>query len=491
MSCKRILVSSLLIVGALIFCSGCQNNPNKNIIVSKQDNILSDSPVAIEGEENTTNATTISYNSSFSSTDGSVNFTMNITQNISTSDLPVIQVGPHYLTSADAKTVAFSLFPDAVFYEAESQLSENFSKSEIQEKLSRWTQYANMDSIEELFGEGESYTTLDIIKSYIEAYTGMYEQAPEENPHLPCAWTMRKASEYTLLENELSGADLSNDNDEVCTQCTVNGIPYRLSVTTRNQSDFKVNIITCCIDDGLSPRNIDERIFSAKLCRTEEPVDAQLVSLQEKAEQLLSRFNLGQWEVDECYVETRYIGNYTEYMVHVNAVPVLNDVPVLRHPQLTALRNQDGYAPNQYLTDAQFVFSPSGDLISFTLYTPLESQNVVSENANVMTFNNLLARAEEYLSLTDSYNYGFGEYLFFIQEDVQCNVSVSDFIYGLSRIKVPDTDDSYYYVPSIILKGTAECIGKETGKTYYLSDEVETFMVINAVDGSLINSTNT
>lgn len=490
MSYKRILIGVILIIGTLIFCSGCQNNPDKNVIVSKQEDTFSDSSITVEGDVSESNVTTISYNSSFASTDGSVNFNMDITQDISMSNLPVIQVRPHYLTSEDAKTVAFSLFPDAVFYEAESPLSENFSKSEIQEKLSRWTQYANMNSIEELFGESESSTTLDIIKSYIEEYTTMYEQAPEENPHRPCEWTMRKASEYMLLEEDLSVADYSNDNDEICTQCTVDGIPYRLSVTTRNQSDFKVNIITCCIDDGLSPRNIDERIFAAKLCRTEEPSEARLMSLQAKAEQLLLQFNLGQWEIDDCYVETRYIGNYPEYIVYVTAVPILNDVPVLRHPQLTALRNKDGYALNQYLSDVQFVFSPNGDLISFTLYTPLEVQNIVTENANVMTFNNLLACAEEYFTLTDFYNYGFGEYLFFIQEDVQCNVSVSDFTYGLSRIKVPDSEDSYYYVPSIILKGTSEYIGKETGKTYYLSDGLETFMVINAVDGSLINSTN-
>lgn len=490
MSYKRILMSCFLTVGIFVLCSGCQKTPDKNVIVGKQDDMVCDTLATTEGEVSTSNEATVSFSNSFSSTDGSVNFSMDLEQNISSSDLPIIQVSPHYLTGEDAKNVAFSLFPDAVFYEAESQLSENYSKSEIQEKLSRWTQYTNMDSLKELFGDSEATTTLDIIKSYIEEYTTMYEQAPEDNPHIPCAWNMRKASEYMLLEDELSGVDLSNDNDEVCTQFTVDGIPYRLSVTTRNRSDFKVNIITCYIDDGLSPRNIDERIFSAKLCRTEKPSEEQLMSLNAKAEQLLSQFDLGQWEIDECFVETRYIGNYPEYMVHVNAVPVLNNVPALRHPQLTALRNKDGYAPNQYLTDAQFVFSPYGDLISFTLFTPLEVQKVVTENADVMMFNDLMTRAKDHLTLTDAYHYGYGEYLFFIQEDVQCNVSVTEFEYGLSRIKVPNSDDAYYYVPSIILKGTSEYIGMETGKTFYSSEEPEVFMVINAVDGTLINSTN-
>ena len=59
-----------------------------------------------------------------------------------------------------------------------------------------------------------------------------------------------------------------------------------------------------------------------------------------------------------------------------------------------------------------------------------------------------------------------------------------------SILKVPNQDNCYYYVPSILLKGWPECIGKESGTTYYYSEVPETLMVINALDGSIINSTN-
>ena len=491
MSYKRILASCFLAVQILAFFSGCQKRPDKNAVVSKQNNTLFTSVPTTATEANISNETTdISFVSSFTSTDKSVNFTMDINQNIPVSNLPAVQVSPHYLTSEDAKTVALTLFPDVDFYEAESQLSENFSKSEIQEKLNRWSQYTNTDALEELYGESESIASLDIIKSYIVDYTKMYEHAPEENPHMPCAWSMRKSSEYMLLEDELPGVDLSNDSDEVCAQFTADGIPYRFSATTRNKHDFKVNIITCYIDDGLSPNNIDERIFTAKLCRKEKPTDEQIALLQEKTENFLSQFQLGQWKVDECYVETRSFGDSLEYMVHVNAVPVLNNVPVLRHPQLMSLRNENGYAPNQYLTDAQFVFSPKGDLVSFTLFTPLDIQKVENDDVNVMPINELLSLAQNHLTLTDSYHYGFGQYLFFYTEEIECNVSVSEMEYGLCRIKVPNTDDEYYYVPSVILKGSSEYIGEESGKTFYVSEEPEVLVVINAIDGTIINTTN-
>lgn len=489
---KRSFWTFLFIWGILICCTGCQEGPTEKTVPNKGEIIFDAKGTATDVEIHPPGETTnVNFNSSFESTDGSVNYTLAINKSISTSSMPIIQVLPKYLTADDAKMVAYTLFPNTEFYEAEPQVSENFSKEEIREKLNRWSSYTNAYAIEDLLGDSESARTLEIVKNYIEEYTEMYEGAPEENPHFPCEWKMRKSSQYLFLKDELVGMDLSNDNDEVSAQCRVNGIPYRFSATTRNKNDFKVNIITCYIDDGLSPRNIDERIFTAKLCRTEEPTRMQIESIQSKAKLLLSEFDLGQWEIDQCYVETRNIGDALEHMVRVNAVPAFNGVPALRRPQLSSLRNEEGYASSQYLTDVQFVFSSNGELISFALFTPLTTQEVINENVKVMEIEELLSHAQTILQLTDAYHYGFGEYLPLISEGVQCNVTVSEMEYGLSRIRVPNTDDSYYYVPSLILKGSSEYIGQESGKTFYASKEPEVLMVINAVDGTIINATNT
>lgn len=270
----------------------------------------------------------------------------------------------------------------------------------------------------------------------------------------------------------------------------MNEIPYYFTVATRNKSDFKVNIISCYLYSGISPNNIDERIFNAKLCRTSEPTQAEIDTVKASAEELLSAMNFGQWQIDECYVSSEIYGNQTEYSININAVPVLNGIPALRRPQLAGLRNKDGYAPSQYLTDANFRFSPKGELLSFTLYTPVEIQEIVNDNVKVMSMDSLLTQAQERFMLTDAYAYGFGDFLQFINEEVQCNVTVSAIEYGLSRVKVPDSDDSYYYVPSMLFQGSSEYIGKSTGKTYYVSEKPEVLMVINAVDGTVINATN-
>lgn len=494
------LFFSLLLV---IFAAGCQNAPEKAVIINKNDGAFED---ALEKERRNTSSADnqadsenlnqevqiqpIEYQSQFLSSDGSVHFTMNIHDNVSMGPMHVVKVSPHYLTAADAKKVAYTLFPNTTFYEGESPLTDNYSKSEIQTKLRRWSQYLSSEALTNLYGETQTEDTLQILSSYMEEYTLKYEQAPESNPHQQCDWTMKKSSLYLLEKDELTAADLSQDNDEVCTQFVFDGIPYRLSVSTRNHNDFKINLITCAIDDGVSPKNIDEQIFSAQLCRTAKPEEEQITTIRKKAENYLKLFDLGQWQIDECYVKTRYVGETPEYTIRVNALPDFGGIPVLRQTQLASLRNPSGYAPSQYFTDAQFVFSPDGNLISFIMYTPLEVQEMIKVSDTVMGMDSLISRAQEQLALTDLHSYGLGDFVSIISEALSCNVNVSVMDYGVARVKIPEQDDSYYYVPAVTLRGCAEYIGQETGKVYYQDTSEVTLITLNAVDGTIINSTN-
>lgn len=345
-----------------------------------------------------------------------------------------------------------------------------------------------------LYGDhiGEDYlsSTANLVRKFIEQYTIKYETAPESNSCALCPWKMRKSSEYMYAEEELAEMDIDNDNDEISAQCHVNGIPYYYTVSTRNKSDFKVNMISAILYGGESPRSIEDRILSAKLCRTREPSQEQINSVKEKAARILSDMEFGQWKIDECEVVKQIYGNQEEYCIYLNAVPVFNGIPAIRHRQLDSLRNPNGYAASQYITDANFNFSANGDLISFHLYTPLNVEEVVHEHVKTMDMNALLERAQEVLMLTDAYAYSFGSYLQFIDEATQCNITVSEMEYGLTRIKVPDQEDSYYYVPAIQLNGSVEYVGKESKKTYYVSESPEELVVINAIDGTIINSTN-
>lgn len=75
-------------------------------------------------------------------------------------------------------------------------------------------------------------------------------------------------------------------------------------------------------------------------------------------------------------------------------------------------------------------------------------------------------------------------------EEIQCTVTANRAEYGLVRIKVPDSDDHYNYVPALMLTGDAEYRGRDTGTVYEeyssISNQPYCLLCLNANDGSNI-----
>lgn len=473
----------------LIFLlSACQKPPEQPVVISKNDGSF-DANVIVSATDHHEQGETqpVAYDDCFFSTDGTVKFNIAIDNAISTADMPVLEVVPHFLTSEEIQNVATALFGDRDFYEMEPPLSENFSKEEILQKINRWSKFTTTGALVELLGYQPDDDYIQIIKSFISEYTQKYENAPEENPHTPAQWTFRKSGEYLFLPEEWDNIDMSKDNDEISIQLSVGDIPYSLTATNRNQSDFKVNMISAGIDAGISPNRLDDEYFIINLCRTEAPTEAQLKDIQNKAETIISNMKLGNWQIDRCYVENIEHDNSVEYIVHVDAVPELNGIPAIRREQLENIRDDSQYASNYYYTDINFEFSANGDLIQFMLFSPLDIYQTINDNVAVLPLDTLLEYAKSNLSLSDYYNYGFGMFIDQIDEPLSCNVELQKLNFNLLRVKVPDTDDHYYYVPGIILQGRTQYIGQNSGELYYESDELENYIALNAIDGSVIH----
>lgn len=480
---------AVVITSLIYILCACESNPKDDIITSKNDGSFNAGIVESAANDLLQNNYSINYTNSFSSTDKSVDFEIDVNKEILTSDMPVIEVVPHYLSSADANRVAVALFGETDFYEAEPMLSSNFTKAEIQEKINRWSQYTNETSIYELYGDvGDAADIVSVVKSFIVDYTELYESASDENLHKKCQWQFKKESCYLLSEEELSGLNLENDNDSIQATVKVGNVRYIFNASTRNKKDYKLNNVSVSLYDGLSPNMIDERIFQAKLCRTQEPSEAQISSIKEKAEGILAQMGLGDWLIDECYVNTSYFGSIPEYKVCLNAVLVLEGVKSSRRPQLNNLKSEEVYASNYYISDVKFEFSANGDLVSFKMYSPVDIKEIVNGNARVLSISELMEKATTYLALSDIYTYGFAA-VDSIDEEVGCKVSIANIEYGLSRVKVPNTDESYYYVPAITLEGNIEYYGKQSGNVFYFSESTP-LLILNCVDGSVIQMSN-
>ena len=62
---------------------------------------------------------------------------------------------------------------------------------------------------------------------------------------------------------------------------------------------------------------------------------------------------------------------------------------------------------------------------------------------------------------------------------------ITQFEYGLTRTKTPNTDESYYYVPAAMFLGNVEYRYQNTGEIFYFQEDVP-LLLLNAVDGTVI-----
>ena len=491
-------VSVLSWIVCLAVLTACAANPEKEVVTSKNDgsfdaNVVLSATKPAEGQDAPANQR-VQYTDSFSSTDGSVEFTIGIDEEITALPMPVVEVVPHYLTAEDAKRVATALLGDVDWFEREPLLEPKYTKEQILEKNNRWTQYANSEAISELLAREPEYTDSVVanVKRFIEKYSELYESATSGSPKA-CEWTFKKESYGFHSAETLAGQDLSEENDVIYAVAKVGEVEYTFSAAIRNMSDFKLNNIYLYLGDGSSPSSIDSNIYQAKLCRTEKPTDDDIAAVVAKAEKMLHDMDLGQWQIDSTSIHTTYYGDTPEYTINVSAVPVFNGTSAARVPQIGNLKSTLAYASNYYFTDASFQFSANGDLVSFSMFSPIDTKGLLNENVAVKSMDELMELAKNHLTLSDYYEYGLSaDYLDSTDTQLTCHVDICQMKYGMLRVKVPNNDENYYYVPGMVLYGTVDYLESETGALNVSSgagiwnDRIIPIVAVNAVDGSNI-----
>ncbi len=488
----------LFFAGILSFSlCACQENPSQRVVASKNDGSFDISGIqsaTVPSQQDRAQirasaAKNVHYSDTFTSTDDSVMFSLNLNKELYLDSFPIIEVKPHFLTTGDAKRVAEALFANAELLEAQPLFATEYSKSEIQERINRWAHYSTDAAIEELYGSPQN-NAKNVIQQFIADYTLRMETAPEFTTQIPCQWSFKESWQYSYSEAQIKQEKLSLSRDkQICATTILDNVPYLYSVSTRNESDFKYNIISAVPAYGLSPCNIDTRILRAQLCRTPKPQEDQITSVKKTATRMLEKMGLGDWMIDQCEVQQTTYGEIDEYTICVQAVPQFNGAKAIRKPQLSNLKSRNEFASNYYLTDAKFIFSPDGILLGFELFSPVDIVSVVNKSPTVLSIEDLIDLAKRNLMLSDAYTYGFGNVMEEIGQEFDCNVSIDNIEYGLTRIKVPDTDAHYYYIPSLVLYGDIQYSIHETGEICFRNENV-TLLNLNAVDGSIVPISN-
>ncbi len=451
----------------------------------------------------------------FSNKDGSADFRMALETRQTLENPRAVEVEPYYLTAEDAQRLARTLFGDADYQEAEPIQIKRYSKSEIQAMLDRWTRYGTKEALTELYGAPPTDACMEDVKWQLAQFGERLETA-EENPHEPCRWTYRKYMDYHYSQEMIAKMNREKDFDELAAQLTVGEIPYRFEVykndtLAESQSDVCMALVRLPVLDGPSilpenaisgsGENLNHRYFVASLCRTPLPTDEQLTALQQKAEQILQALNLGSWQLDRLYIETRTYGETPEYTVHIGASPVVDGIPAVHQkPQFSPPAKDDGdtYQSDWEQTSADFGFSADGRLTNFSLISPLTEKT--TRPLEVLPEEELLEKAKEALKNTKEFaepyrakawepSLGNWE-VAADSEAVNTTVTATALEYRMARTDSAGKD-VYAYTSCLVLRGTVRCVGKDTGTVYYESQMPETLVAVDAVTGGIIRTVNT
>lgn len=428
----------------------------------------------------------------FVSADGTVEFSIEL-NDVNTIELynklPIAHVTPHSITPDETKHIASLLFGDSQIFEYDH--FRTMTKDEIKMKLKLWEEYCSKENLSRLYGENPELISQmqEIVQQFIDNYRKLYNTAPDTLTFEECQWTFYPSEHYTAKYSEGQPDNNYRGNYSIRAQTEVNNIPYTFRVTNRHEDDYLIHNVYVHIDDTLpSPNNLETRIIQANLTRTEAPSAESMSDVYKKATQIINELGFGKWYIDQYYyVEQPISYDISEYVIFVNAVPMIDGTPISRIPQIENLKSTNKYSSNYYYSDMCFRFSVDGTLLDFQLISPIDIEGEITYD-ELITFDEIIDKLDTNLSLTNTKMYDY-----FGDDSIKTytNVRISNIELGLSRINVQDSLYDYYVIPSIVVYGNYYTYSARTDELLFdssdLYGEEQVIVVLNATDGSTIN----
>ena len=432
------------------------------------------------------------FQNSYTNHDGTVNFSVSALLPNAPTDVSILEAQPHYLTNEEIKQAAYAIFgADAYFIEKAPDFADyNRTDKQMQDFIDRNSPYTDPAKWQELVGSGGinamnceelAQNTQQLIDMYQEKLNNYRCDYPEQ----PCEWILKNHGYYT------DGYYVEDMWDSIEAWVEVDGFSYAFTASTRNAGNYKLNNLYVNPFWPTGYSDLDERLLYSQHCRV-EPTAQQVDQAKQKAETMLANMGFGEWIVDQLFVEVIEYHNpeYPEYVIHVNALPKVAHLLEVRWAQRSNINQASEYptcADNYYLTQAEFEFTPDGHLLSATIMSPMDTAEVSKTNTHMGT-ETLLARIEEELKTTTLADYGLDP-VSYGYENLKCDVTVNDIHYGMARVRIPDTEASYEYIPAITVRGNSTYIfaNGDRMETPTVDDQGQNLLTLSALDGHVIS----
>ena len=252
-----------------------------------------------------------------------------------------------------------------------------------------------------------------------------------------------------------------------------NGLSYAIRVEpdTSSEKGARLSVYLVGPDD---PDEYGAFALKEQLCSVVKPSDATTASLSMRVQYWLDAFALGPWRVTGCEVvetaSTTLDIAATCYEIHVTAALNFDSGP---DALPGTLRSLDSYAISGMISQAEFVFAPTGDVLWLDLRSPVDVlSSKIPEKPN-LGVSQLMELAGQYLmekGITGT-------------DEKPLTVQVTEFVYGLAQL----TDGSNVYVPAVALRGTVSRSGQSDDSAQGSETELQDILVLNAQDGTVIS----
>lgn len=454
-----------LVIAMVLLATGCQATPNQDVIANKNDqqvsqnetNQSSNDSLAIDEKTDEGKVVSEAISETFSSDDGNVTISVQ-TDAVKVHSVPIVQAEAEDISVDDVKRWAKVFYGTEDVYEATKQMT----KSEIEEAI-LWRQQTINDKeslIEEGYSEADADTMIEYYKEQIDSLKASYQNASDDNERKKTDWAFHPLSYYDddSMENDRDTSN-ADKTQALKVQGECDGQKAYVSASNRETTDYQLHSLMFYWNDeeegwidGASPSMNQEEAIQI--------TDEKLKALVD-----------GNWKVNTVWTSSN--------QWHIQYIPVINELPCLYSD--INYTSEDAYAANLQYEQIDFTLTDD-KVVAVEWDSPMKITSTEEQSAEMLPFDDIYTAFKNYMQVKCTLNS-----LGLASEDEtegteQAFANVNDISQMYCRVKVKNTDNVFQYVPVYVFSGYV------SQGDYKEDDWVNHFCVVNATDGTIINT---
>ena len=375
----------------------------------------------------------------FQNYDGSIVFTPSVDMDNPWTPLPVVETKPHDMSGEEVQQLVSAFLGDAAFYAYDNAPYQS-TRDELAEQLQLLQNASHPD------------------EALIRQCQAAMEQAPASVQRSACTWTYVPVNP----DDDRYQGNYPPTTAEIAAMTQIDGVQYRISAQRNVYGETE--LMLTAYSDVLPLFDV----FYGSLCSREEPDEAVLSAVEQRAQNLLQGVEPGSWPMD-VFTSERNMGGEHLYCIGVYTSKIV--------PRLTG--EQSLGIPGEKL-GAVLYFSGDGTLLSALIQMPREIHEV--SEPKLLSMHELVASAKAELK-----RHGAPQYAIPVRSATEpyfhCTVFPERLTYGYYTVDDPEHWGHRLHIPALTVSGSYKSYADSTGLCE-ITEHDKVLLVLDARDGS-------